>query len=197
MIPLWNEAGSTRPMGMPMCQNRLAVPIWSYAMEVLPPRQIIEIGSYNGAFATALGLHARAIGASITTYDINPQAQEIVEIGQALGVRYRACDVWQALSEIALIIKHPGTTFILCDGGDKPRELDTFAGYAKPGDVIAAHDYDAVAERGDHHVPSLDRPWPWCETRKADGDRIAAARGLVPWMQEHFDLAGWLAYQKR
>jgi hypothetical protein len=175
-----------------MCQNRLAVPTWSYAMEQLPPARIIEIGSYNGAFATALGLHARAIGARMVTYDRNPQAENITPLGRALGVEFRVGDTWGLQAEIAHLIRSPGVSFVLCDGGDKPRELATFARHLKPGDVIGAHDYDGA----DPAVPQLERPWPWCETRLSDGERVAAAERLSPWLQEHFDFAGWLVYRK-
>jgi hypothetical protein len=101
MIPLFNlDGNSTRPLGMAMCQNRLAVPTWSYAMEIHPPARVLEIGSYNGA------------------------------------------------------------------------------------------------ER-DPSVPQPERFWPWTEIRKADGDRVAEVSWLEPWLQEHFDQAGWLTYRKR
>ena len=31
---------------------------------------------------------------------------------------------------------------LLCDNGDKPREFDTFAPLAKPGDIIVVHDWE-------------------------------------------------------
>lgn len=198
MIPLYEINGhSTSPMGMPMCQNRLAVPTWSYAMEVLPPARIVEIGSYNGALATALGLHARVIGAKVVTYDINAQSESIVPIGLALGVDFRVGSCWDRQVEIGELITSPGVSFVLCDGGDKPRELETFARYCKPGDVIAAHDFDMYGDTPEEMAPpQLQRPWPWSEVRARDGRRIAEAHGLSPWMQNYFDLAGWLVYRK-
>lgn len=197
MIPLFETGGtSTKPFGMPMCQNRLAVPTWSYAMEQLPPRQIIEIGSYNGAFATALGLHARAIGATMTTYDRDAQSEDIVPIGKLLGVQFRVGDVWAFEQEIAGIIRRPGTSFVLCDGGDKQRELAAFAAYLKPGDVIAAHDYDAAHEV-DPTRPTLERDWPWSEIKRQDAERaLAPYPDMVPWLQRYFDCAGWIVYRK-
>ena len=177
-----------------MCQNRLAVPTWSYAMEVHPPAQIVEIGSYNGALATALGLHARAIGASMTTYDVNPQSTSIVPIGRALGVTFRVGSCWDLEHEIAEIIHRPGVTYVLCDGGDKPRELATFASYCKPGDVIAAHDFDAVHASG-VEVPQLERPWPFSEILREQASAAVAGLAVEPFLQDHFDLAGWIAFR--
>jgi predicted O-methyltransferase YrrM len=198
MIPLFETDGtSTCPLGLPMCQNRLAVPTWSYAMEKLPPRQIVEIGSYNGGLATALGLHARVIGAQLFTYDINAQSEAIVPIGKLLGVNFRVADVWEREAEIADIIRRPGSSFVLCDGGNKPRELATFVRYLKPGDVIAAHDYDAMHE-ANATTPQLERYWPFSEITRAVAEKaIAPYPDLAPWMQEHFDCAGWIVYRRR
>lgn len=198
MIPLFNTNGvSTSPLGFPMSQNRLAVPTWSYAIEVLPPRQIIELGSAGGGFTMAIAVHACEIGARVISYDTNkPNEAYRYRAHRDNGPQFRVADIWASEIEIASLISLRDTTYLLCDGGDKPRELATFAKYLKPGDVIASHDYDAVHEL-DPTVPQLERYWPWSEIRKAQGDAVAAANDLEPWMQEHFDLAGWLVYRKR
>lgn len=198
MIPLFNTNGvSTCPLGMPMSQNRLAVPFWSYAMEMLPPKRIIELGTGDGGLATALGLHARIIGATVVTYDRARPNERIAPTGRLLGVDFRTvADLWRHEAEIAKLIAAPGRTFMLCDGGDKPRELATFARYLKSGDVIAAHDYDADHAR-DPAIPNESRSWPWSEITAMQGAAVAAEHGLVPFLQAHFDHIGWLAYQKR
>jgi hypothetical protein len=196
VIPLYETDGrSTCPMGMPMCQNRLAVPTWSYAMEVLPPQRVIEIGSYNGAFSIALGLHCCAINARMYTFDINEWSEQFAPIGKALGVTFQRASCWDIEAQIVRLIRADGPTFVLCDGGDKPRELATFARYLKPGDVIGAHDYNACAYQ-DPVPPQNEQPWPWMEISREDGQRAAEANRLVPWLQEHFDLAGWLVFRK-
>jgi hypothetical protein len=209
MIPLFTEVdrargiadnASTSILGMPCCQNRLAVPTWSYAMEIKKPRTVIEIGSYNGSLAVALGVHAwnlrRENGCELWSYDVNPQDERITPLAGFLDVKFRVGSCWNLEAEIAGLIGRNGVTFVLCDGGNKPRELATFAKYLKPGDVIAGHDYDCYESTEAGEVPQLDRYWPWSETKLEDGRRVAKEFGLVPFMQEHFDLAGWLAYQK-
>ncbi len=54
VIPPYNAVGPNSFLGLPMCQNRFAVPTWSYAMEILPPAQIIELGTYGGGFTVAI-----------------------------------------------------------------------------------------------------------------------------------------------
>lgn len=178
-----------------MCQNRLAVPTWSYGMEVLPPARVLELGTYGGGFITALAVHACMIGARVVTYDRMLPDERIAPLGTSLGVSFRQADIWESEHEIAELIAGSGTTYVLCDGGDKPRELAMFARYLKPGDVIAVHDYDAAHEIDPATVTSR-RWWPWGEVTQKVAAPIALANGLEPWMQEHFDLAGWLAYRK-
>lgn len=191
-IPLWDFGSpASAPLGLPMCQNRAAVPTWSFAMERLPPARIIEIGTFAGGFATALALHAFMLKAPLITYDLMLPDERFSKLAASMGVVFRTGDMWQRIEEIATEIGKPGTTFVLCDGGDKPREMETFARFLKPGDVIAAHDYAPPdGPTGDHVY------WPCGEITQAHGARVAAANGLSPWMQEHFDIAAWLTYRK-
>jgi hypothetical protein len=195
-IPLWDMGSpASAPLGLPMCQNRAAIPTWSFAMERLPPARILELGTYSGGFITALAVHAWWIGARVTTFDRVKPHEGVAQLGDALGVAYvQTPDLFEPdrVALIGAMICEPGVTFLLCDGGNKPRELATFAKYLKPGDVIAAHDY----------VP-LDGPqgdavyWPCGEITEAQGAAVAAEYDLEPWMQDHFDLAAWLVYRKR
>jgi hypothetical protein len=196
MIPLFSTDGtSTRPLGMAMCQNRLAVPTWSYAMEVYPPARIVEVGTYSGGLTIALGVHAYNLEprAQITSYERSRAPDErYAALGKFLGITFRdQVDVWDCEREIAEIIKRPGVTYVLCDGGDKARELATFAKYLKSGDVIAGHDYSAA------NLPAENHPWPWRELHAEHAAPVAAEHDLEPWMQEHFDFAGWLVHRKR
>ncbi len=198
MIPLFQLDGrSTCPLGMAMCQNRLAVPTWSYAMEVYPPARIVEIGGGNGGFTTALALHAKMIGASVISYDRQVPDERIAPVARFLGVDFRRIDdLWEIVSTVGGVIASTGRTYVLCDGGDKKRELAAFAPYLKTGDVIACHDYDSVHEV-DPSTPAHERFWPWGECTQAMAAPVAREHELEPFMQEHFDQAGWLAYRRK
>ena len=192
LFPLYEVGGkSTCPLGMPMCQNRLAVPTWSYAMEVLPPARIIELGTYNGAFIIALAVHAWNLRpkARVVSYDrIVTPMEQLAPLGEFLGVEFRGGrDIWECEAEIAEMIAAPGVTYLLCDGGDKPREFQSFAYYLKPGDVIAAHDYCVNRE------PLY---WSCEETKLTDVEPAVKQYGLTPWLQPQFDMAAWLVYRK-
>ncbi len=198
-IPYYNTDGtSTCPLGFAMSQNRMAVPTWSHAFEIHPPRRVLELGTAGGGLTTALAVHAWNLEprAEVHTWDLCRPNEKYAPLAAFLGVQFHVADIWESEAEIRRLIASPGVTYLLCDGGDKARELATFASSCKPGDIIAAHDYNAVHER-DPSVPPSDRPWQWCEIRKAHGDVVAAANNLEPWRQEAFDDAGWMAFRKR
>lgn len=191
LFPLVTIPGGTAsPMGFPMCQNRLAVPTWSYAMEMYPPARIIELGSYNGGFTIAIGLHAYRIGAQVVSYDrMVAPSEDFEDIAAFLGIEFRLADIFAKADEIVSLIQGPGVTYLLCDGGDKTLEFNTFSQHIKPGDVIAAHDYMVD--------PSCPTYWVCSEIRRDDVLSSVGSYDLEPFYQEHFDMAGWLAYRKR
>lgn len=174
-------------MGFPMNQNRLAVPSWSYAMEKLPPWRILELGYYNGGFTCAIGIHAWAIGAKILSYDIQEVEAGAKRLGAFLGIEFRQQDVFSeaALADMKAFIGGYGTTFVLCDNGNKKREFRMLAPFLKPGDVIAAHDYWIKPEW-----------WPCQEIKLEDVADVVAEHGLERFMPEVFDEAAWLVYRK-
>lgn len=189
MIPMFEYGGrGWTPLGLPMSQNRLAVPTWSFAMEKHPPVNIVEIGTNNGGFTIALGIHAWAIKAQIHTFDITQAPNEdFLPLAAVLPISFHKLDCFSEKGEklIREIIQRPGTTYLLCDGGDKPKEFNHFAEFMKPGDVIAAHDYSVKEEW-----------WPWREVKLCQVQDAIMRHDLSPFMQEHFDMAAWLAYKK-
>jgi len=172
-----------------MSQNRLALPTWSYAMEKYPPTTIVELGTDCGGFTCALGVHAWRIKAQIHTFNLNPApTSAFLPLSDLLPIAFHVGDCFDpaVTQKIADYIRVPGITYVLCDAGDKPREFNLFSQYLKPGDVIAAHDY---------YVDS--KWWGWGEISKHQVVEAVEANNLVPFFQEHFDTAGWLAYKKQ
>lgn len=187
MIPLTLDdpsSGAVHVLGMPMNQNRLSVPTWSYAMEVYPPKRIIEFGSYNGGFTIALAVHAWNIGANVFSVDImEAPSEEFRPLARFLGITFYKGDLFLFEDGLKDLIRCRGVTYLLCDGGDKPKEFQGFSKYLKHGDVIAAHDF---------HTPY----WNCSEITLAEVAESVREHNLKPFMQEHFDCAGWLAFRK-
>lgn len=187
-IPPYDKEGKCSPLGFPMCQSRMSVPLWSYVMELYPPKQIVEIGSLNGGFTTAIGVHAWRIGCKVFSFDVcKAPNEDWKELSNFLGIEFWQKDVFQYQIFVGHRIMLPGVTFLLCDGGNKAKEFNTFAMHLKSGDIIAAHDYCAGG----------DKCWPWSEIKKSDVAKTVKEQNLEPFMQEYFDEVGWLVYKKR
>lgn len=190
MIPLYEPDTGWKVLGMPMSQNRLSVPTWSYAMEKYPPQTIIEIGTNYGGFTACLGIHAWTIGASVHTFDVCvAPAEAIRPLCGFLPITFYNADCFEpsVISLIQQLIQRHGTTYVLCDGGNKEQEFNLFSNYLKHGDVIGAHDYSAPG--GNY--------WPWSETHFDKVREPVLRCGLHSFMQEHFDTAGWLVFKKQ
>lgn len=197
LFPLWNYDNEGRNVGGPVCplgfitnQNRMALPTWSYAMEMYPPARIVEIGAYNGGFTCALAIHAHNINAQVYSFD----RQEIPgdkyrAIGAYLGICWYVMDCFspEAVQIIKGLIQMPGVTYLLCDGGNKAEEMKTFGPMLKPGDVIGGHDY-FIEPRHDW--------WGFSELRKEMVSGLVDECSLEPFMQEYFDVAAWLVYRR-
>lgn len=190
MIPPFNYGGvSQAPFGFPMSQNRFAAPTWSYAMEVHPPATIVELGCMNGGFTTLLGLHAWRIGAQVFSFDRQKApCEDWQNLTNFLGVKFFECDIFEKIDFITDLIRRPGVAYVLCDNGDKPREFNLLAPKLKIGDVIGAHDYSAP--------PMGSEYWPWGEIYPHQVEQSVKDNNLQPFLQNHFDYAGWLVYKK-
>lgn len=183
---LLNLTGSApcKPMGFEMNQNRMCAPVWSYAMEILPPKRVIELGSYNGGFAIMLAFAGWSAGVRVHSFDrmVVPTVGWN-ELARYFGIRFYQGDIFSQEDLIGTLIGAPGRVFVLCDNGNKVREFNIFSKYLKEGDVIAAHD--------------LQTPyWDKSEFTKEEVKESVAQYGLELWMEETFALAGWAAYLK-
>ena len=90
--------------------------------------RILEIGTGMGGLTEFLCKFS-----SVRTYDFIDR--RAIKAGEYFGM-----DIWSDTT-IPGFIQSPGRTLVLCDGGDKIREWNTFGPSLKLGDYIMAHDY--------------------------------------------------------
>lgn len=188
-IPLFNETGPCSEfLGFIACQNRMAVPAWSYAMEILRPKTVIELGTYDGGFSVPLAIACKNFGAHFVTYDRNAYNLNLKWWFESLKIDFRLRpDILspECLAEIGGLINGPGVSMVLCDGGDKKREFHVMARFLRSGDVIGAHDFMDVGTY-----------WRSCEITSEDVLGICSELNLMPWNQEIFERAAWLVRRK-
>lgn len=186
MIPLYHPTEAQTVLGLPCAQNALALPTWEYAFKVHPPRRILEIGCGTGAFTYAL---KQVVGpdVTVTAWDITKAPTEGFEKRFALHPYFHHADAMSAYERerISVLLGNEGTSYVLCDGGNKLEEFKTFAPMLKPGDVIAVHDY--MVDR---------RYWGWVEIDLKSAMPVADKMGLELFLYHELSCAAWLAFKK-
>lgn len=173
---LYNLTGpfNHRFFGLEMAQNALVPALFNRLIEEQQPARVIEIGCSKGGLS-----YLFALGSSLLGYDFHTCDTRDSLIYPLARADHRVADVFEL--DMQTLIGGYGTTVLLCDGGDKRREFETFAPMLKPGDIIGAHDL----HRGDEY-------WGWSEITDADVQDTCERCGLEPFMQEEFAAAAWL-----
>lgn len=140
---LWKQTGGVWPIGVSCSLTWLDLGAIAHILQVAQIKSVVEIGVEHGGLAAYLeGLcyytQGRYLGIDITL--------------NALQVQVRAdmCDLieqhdaWSAATVERVgrwVGEGDGPALLICDGGDKPRELALYAPLLRPGDVLIGHDY--------------------------------------------------------
>jgi len=187
-FPLYDltSNGNCGFLGFRMCQNRLAVAIFSHLLETEGFGQVIELGTQLGGFSALLGLQCQMMGARFDTFDIQRDTL-YPEWFLRFGIYYHIVDILSdaGTTLIRELIQTEKRVLLLCDNGSKVEEFRRFAPFLKSGDVIGAHDY---------HPDGVDnsRNWAWNEIGDRAVEPICQELGLVPFHQADFTESAWL-----
>lgn len=143
------------------------------------PDLIIEIGTKHGGLTTVLCEFCPT--AEIHTYDITDEHRSVER------ATFHKQNVFEAESEMAAMIGRKKTcSMVVCDGGNKVKEFQTFAKYLKKGDFILAHDFD----------PNTCEGWVWKEISEADIAETVSQYKLSPFQKTLMATAAWCCYKK-
>lgn len=156
---------------------------------------IIEIGTYNGGLS--LWLHDnKKEGAKFVTYDIDGEINAAKKFSGHMDCRVQSCFDESAMEDIQNMIQSEGKVLVLCDGGDKPKEFNTFAAYLKKGDHIMAHDYKR--EQRDWDIITSYWQWPYAtDTDWKDIQKTVDKYDLAEYDRRRFEFALWASFVKR
>lgn len=122
----------------PMAQHWIDLVVWEAVLNEMDSLGgIIEIGTWQGGFSGWLWAQAELRGAEFITYDAVPPLEEVRNY-QRLDVFNHPREVERKISEF----ERYSPIVVLCDGGNKPRELKRFAPMIQhPDSIIAVHDW--------------------------------------------------------
>ncbi len=129
--------------------------------------KFVEVGTGAGALSVVLGLHAVNRGSHLLTFDTQVRGRKpmLDRVFDALEIEFVQGDCFD---NVERILKHMDgkPCFFFCDGGNKPREFNTFATLLPFGSIIAVHDYETkelcaedIAEVASALTPVLEKHW--------------------------------------
>lgn len=108
--------------------------LWEYLLNDTPQcRGIVELGTWEGGFACYLAAQARSRGISFRTYDVTAPSHAIPGFVQL--------DIFREAEQIGEYLRGEDPVILLCDGGNKAREVKTFSPYLSPESRIVVHDW--------------------------------------------------------
>ncbi len=139
--------------GLPMSQTFADVLLWERLLNAHPDMQIVELGTGEGGFSRYLATQAAFRGIDFVTFDLVQPAAEVPG--------FNLYDVFERPEAVQFFLEL-GSAILFCDGGDKAREMATFAPMLQPGSLLVVHDWGV--EVGDADVPAcLERAHEdWC-----------------------------------
>jgi hypothetical protein len=161
---------------------------------------IVEIGTLYGGFSVFL---RDQVGSEIPihTFDITPVSRRAIDgiPGDSLNQRLDDSDITQhivdAVSmkgvEQVLRCLDKGRALIMCDGGNKVKEINLFLPLLRPDDVIMAHDYGKTAAT----FSTVD--WPAHEIQWSDVSETASKTGFESTYEDLFAPVVWLCLAKK
>lgn len=110
--------------------------LWESVLNENPDvRGIVEIGTWKGGFSLWLHAQAEARDIFFRTFDAVAPERSIPH--------FVRCDVFADPDTVGLTIQQCEPVILLCDGGNKPRELRTFPAtyFRDPRSLVVVHDW--------------------------------------------------------
>jgi hypothetical protein len=107
--------------------------LWEHLLNERDYNGIVELGTWEGGFGLYLNAQAEARAMAFRTYDIHRPARYVPGFVQI--------DIFAQAESIGEHLRRLDPVIVLCDGGNKPRELKTFSRYVTPASTLVVHDW--------------------------------------------------------
>lgn len=136
---LWRQTGGIWPMGVSCSLTWYDLGAIVHIMQVRHIRSIVEIGVEHGGLAVYLAAYCAVTGSDYYGIDIT-----LTPLDTRVHLPVAVRDAWlpETIAEVGRWLDaYPAPALIICDGGDKPKELHLYAPLLRAGDVLLGHDY--------------------------------------------------------
>lgn len=153
---------------------------------------IIEIGTYNGGLTSWFADNKKE-NCKLVSFDIDGSINTTNR--SDIDFRVENCFDNKTFLDIVNLIQRDGKTLVLCDGGNKEKEFNTFSEYLKSGDVIMAHDY--MENEDEWQFKTNFWQWPYAaDTRFSNIKNTIEKNNLSPFKYEESKFIFWASYIK-
>ena len=125
---------------------------------------VVELGTQNGGFTIFLS----KLFKKIISFDNKSFSRTLEAFKKYDNIEFTELDVFKDPQIIGNIIKTQGKVLLLCDNGNKIKEVNIYSNYLKTGDFIMAHDYAKNREYFKQEI--RDKYWHCLEITDADID---------------------------
>lgn len=136
------------PMGIPMAMLWEQVNVLLTIVNDFKVGLFVEIGLYRGGIESILIHRSRYcpefhyLGVEIEEGSLDKRFVEVANSAPNTEIVIADCFSDHFLRRFHdTVSRCPAPLFILCDGGNKPKEFEFFQKYLRSGDLIASHDY--------------------------------------------------------
>ena len=132
----------TTIFGLPALQAWQDFMLWEIFLNEHPAKGMLEIGTWNGGTSLYLALQSQQRGIDFHTLDWQKYASFASPLMFPVEKVFLHRDVWLEPTKAEIKQLTRVRPFILfCDGGNKPKEFQTFGPMLAKGDYLAVHDY--------------------------------------------------------
>ena len=151
---LWRQTGGVWPMGVSSSLTWLDLGAIAHIIQVANIRTVLEIGVEHGGLSAWIMAYGRYNGLAYQGVDITLGALQ-TQLGLVDRSAFVERDAWtaEAVADARRWLdSQMAPALIICDGGDKPREMTIYAPLLRDGDIMIGHDYhneygdDAIAD---------------------------------------------------
>jgi cephalosporin hydroxylase len=150
MPPYTDLVGSiwhTTYCGVPAVQSWQDFMLWEMFFNKTKPTCMVELGTFWGGLTLFLQHQCYSRGMTFYTIDFKEFADFDTPDGalylNGTKALFHHVDMWTPEFDKLLdsIMRNEKGIVMLCDGGNKPKEMQTFTPRLRPGDYIACHDW--------------------------------------------------------
>lgn len=132
-VDRWHRFGGVSFGGVFCAQYWAEFVLWEALLNERPYDTLVELGTFDGGFSLYLAAQAHCRDMSFRTYDIHTPPRKIPG--------FVPIDIYAHAEEIGDHMRRHDPVIVLCDGGNKPRELKTFSRYVTEESTLVVHDW--------------------------------------------------------